>query len=100
MNTVFEPGRQIPIAWEGDLCVLGGSATGVFAAVRAARLGARVCIVERQNYFGGTATAGLVNIWHGLLDFDYRYPVIAGLTREVLDALIRENQCAVTQDRN
>ena len=62
MNTVFEPGRQIPIAWEGDLCVLGGSATGVFAAVRAARLGARVCIVERQNYFGGTATAGLVNI--------------------------------------
>ena len=34
MNTVFEPGRQIPIAWEGDLCVLGGS--GVLAYIIAA----------------------------------------------------------------
>lgn len=79
MKTVHEEAREIPVVWEGDVCVLGGSATGVFAAIRAARMGARVCLIERQNYFGGTATSGLVNIWHSLMDFDYREQIIAGL---------------------
>ena len=70
MKTIWEPARQIPICWEGDICVLGGSCTGLFAAVRAARLGASVCVVEKQNCFGGMATAGLVNVWHSLYDFD------------------------------
>ena len=52
MKTVYESARNIPVVWEGDVCVLGGSATGVFAAIRAARMGAKVAIVERQNYFG------------------------------------------------
>ena len=42
-----------------DLVVVGGSCTGVFAAVRAARLGLRVAILEKNNCFGGVATAGL-----------------------------------------
>ena len=100
MKMVSEAPRQTPVVWEGDVCVLGGSCTGVFAAIRAARLGAKVCIVERQNYFGGTATTGLVNIWHSLLDFDYKVPVIAGLTREVLDELIADKQCEVILNRN
>ena len=37
---VVEPERRIPVIHEADVCVVGGSATGVFAAVRAARLGA------------------------------------------------------------
>ena len=83
MKTILEPARQIPVCWEGDICVLGGSCTGLFAAVRAARLGARVCVVEKQNCFGGMATAGLINIWHSLYDFDDQERVIAGLTLEV-----------------
>lgn len=63
MTTIHEPAREIPIIDDVDICVLGGSVTGVFAAVRAARLGARVALVERQNAFGGVATSGLVNIW-------------------------------------
>ena len=85
--TILEQPHPIPVAREVDLCVLGGSCTGVFAAVRAARLGATVALVERQNCFGGTATAGLVNIWHRLTGIDRKEQVIAGLTEEVLHRL-------------
>ena len=53
--------EKLPIINDVDICVLGGSCTGVFAAVRAARLGCRVAIVEKQNAFGGVATNALVN---------------------------------------
>jgi len=56
-DVVFEPAREVPVVWEGDLCVIGGSCTGVFAAVRAARLGLRVAVVENHTIFGGMATA-------------------------------------------
>jgi hypothetical protein len=32
-DTLTEPAREVPVAWRGDLCVIGGSCTGVFAAV-------------------------------------------------------------------
>ncbi|MCC5788254.1 MAG: FAD-dependent oxidoreductase [Opitutales bacterium] len=59
METIQEPSRDLPIISEVDVCVLGGSCTGVFAAVRAARRGLRVAIVEKSNRFGGVATNGL-----------------------------------------
>ncbi len=89
MRTVAEPARQTPVIDEADVCILGGSCTGVFAAVRAARLGARVIVVERQNCFGGTATSGLVSIWHSLHDTERRQQIIAGLTVETLERLSR-----------
>ena len=64
MSFIAEPAREIPIIEDVDVCVVGGSCTGVFAAVRAARLGAKVVIVEKQNSFGVVATNGLVNTWH------------------------------------
>ncbi len=80
---IVEPQRQIPVIWEGDLCVAGGSATGVFAAVRAARLGLKVMLIERQNCFGGVATSGLVNVWHTFRDTERKKQIIAGLSAEV-----------------
>jgi glycine/D-amino acid oxidase-like deaminating enzyme len=59
MNIREEP-RNIPVVQDCDVCVLGGSCTGVFAAVRAAQMGATVALVEKQNAFGGAATSGLV----------------------------------------
>ena len=47
MNMITEPARNIPVTAEADVCVLGGSCTGVFAAVRAARLGMRVILIEK-----------------------------------------------------
>lgn len=73
-----------------DLAVVGGGCTGVFAAVRAARLGMKVAIIEKSNCFGGVATSGLVNIWHTLLDAEFNKQIIGGLTEEVQNTLINE----------
>ncbi|WP_168119567.1 FAD-dependent oxidoreductase [Paenibacillus sp. HB172176] len=86
---IKEAAREIPVFHEADICVLGGSCTGVFAAVRAARLGAKVVIVEKQNAFGGVATSGLVNIWHSLYDTAFSKQIIAGLTLETVERLQR-----------
>ena len=80
MPTMHEPARAIPIIAEADVCVLGGSCTGVFAAVRAARAGRSVVLVEKTNRFGGVATNGLVCIWHNDLDDRYEQQIIAGLS--------------------
>ena len=53
-----------------DVCVAGGGAAGIAAAVAAARLGARTLLVERQGLLGGMATAALVHSICGL----YRLP--------------------------
>ena len=91
MQTLCEPARSVPVVHEADLCVLGGSCTGVFAAVRAARLGIRVALVENHGFFGGVATAGLVSIWHSLHDDAGMDPVIGGLTAETLERLDRRD---------
>lgn len=95
MRAITEPARQTPVIHEADVCVLGGSCTGVFAAVRAARLGCRVVLVEKQNCFGGVATLSLVNVWHSLLDTTFKQQIIAGLTLEVVERLARRD--AVTE---
>ncbi len=87
MKTIQEQPRDIPVVQECDVCVLGGSCTGVFAAVRAAQLGARVALIEKQNAFGGVATMGLVSVWHSLFSRKTKKPIIGGLTKEMLDRL-------------
>lgn len=97
---IHEPARKIPVWGEFDLVVVGGSCTGVFAAVRAARLGLSVAIVEKQNCFGGVATAACVNIWHSLTDTSYERTIIGGLTREVVDRLLTRDAVWECSDRN
>ncbi|MGI6195470.1 MAG: FAD-dependent oxidoreductase [Eubacteriales bacterium] len=48
MDYIKEPEKLLPVRYEADVFVAGGSCTGLFAAVRAARLGARVVLVERR----------------------------------------------------
>lgn len=79
--------RNLPVSNEVDICVLGGSCTGVFAAVRAARLGAKVALIEKQNTFGGMATAALVNIWHSLYNTEGTQQIISGLTEDIMQRL-------------
>lgn len=87
MAYITESPKKVPVIHEADVCVIGGSCTGVFAAVRAARLGAKVVIVECQNSFGGVATNGLVCVWHTFYDTEHKKQVISGLTEEVLERL-------------
>jgi len=53
---ISEPARETPVIAECDLCVLGSSCTGLFAAIRAARLGLSVAIVERMGSLTGRSS--------------------------------------------
>jgi len=82
-----EPSRFTPIAAEVDVCVIGGGCSGVFAAVRAARLGCSVAIVETLGQFGGAATSRMVNVWHSLWNTSGEQQIIGGLTLEIMTRL-------------
>ncbi|MBT3200643.1 MAG: FAD-dependent oxidoreductase [Phycisphaerales bacterium] len=92
-GTINEKPRNTPVVQTVDVCVLGGSCTGVFAAVRAAQTGAKVAIIEKQNAFGGVATSGLVAIWHRLEDRKKKETIIGGLTKTMIDRLTKLNAC-------
>lgn len=94
-STVIESVRPTPVATEVDVCVIGGSCTGVFAALRAAEAGMKVAVVENNGFFGGTATAGLVPVWHLFLSTDGKREIIKGLSRQLLDHLVRHGQAVV-----
>ena len=84
--TLREEPREIPVVGDFDLCVIGGSCTGVFAAVSAARLGARVAIVENNGFFGGVAV--IWPTWKRIpYDVTGNTEIVAGLTMEVIDRL-------------
>ena len=100
MEYIIEPEKKIEVCNETDICVIGGSCTGVFAAVRAARLGASVTIVEKSNCFGGIAGNGLVCAWHTFKDFDGNRDVIAGLSREIIARLKLTNSVEEVGRRN
>ncbi len=73
-----------------DICVYGASAGGVAAAVQAARLGARVALVEPGQHLGGAAVEGL-----GSSDIDNHADfknaaAVGGLAREFYRRVGRE----------
>ncbi|NLP11209.1 FAD-dependent oxidoreductase [bacterium] len=88
-DSIEEPPRKTPVVQEVDVCIVGGGCTGVFAAVRAAQMGAGVVLIEKQNAFGGVAGSGLVNVWHKLESNQEKKPIIAGLTLLVLERLMK-----------
>lgn len=94
---IEESRGKIPVAAKVDVCVIGGSCTGVFAAVRAAEAGMRVAIVENNGFFGGTATAGLVPVWHSLYSTDGKREIIKGLTSCVLEHLVANGEAVVRE---
>ena len=87
MDVIREDSREIELIGNYDICVVGGGCTGVLAAVSAARLGARVAIIENCGMFGGVATASMVNIWHSLYDITGETRIIGGLTGEIIQRL-------------
>jgi len=59
MNVKYE--KTVPMYGEYDVAVLGGGPAGVCAAIEAARMGAKVLLVEALGMLGGMATSGLVS---------------------------------------
>lgn len=84
--------KGLATAGDFDVVVVGGSCTGVFAALKAAEAGAKVALVEMSGGFGGTATQGLVPVWHSLHSTDGKKQIIGGLTDWVEEELIRRGE--------
>jgi len=51
-SSVIESERKIPVAYDVDVVVIGGSSTGVAAAVEAAKRGKKVFLSARRPYLG------------------------------------------------
>ncbi len=59
MRTIKQT-KEIAVVGSYDVVVCGGGPAGVFAALAAAEVGAKVALVEQYGFLGGMATAGLV----------------------------------------
>ncbi len=79
---VIEPLRNVPVARETDVLVVGGGIAGVMAALASGRSGARTLLVERFGSLGGTGTAAMMNLFY------VPYAASRGLVRELFDRLI------------
>ena len=86
---VQTPARAAPVVADVDVCVAGGGPAGLGAALAAARLGARVCLLERHGFLGGNFTAASVGTICGLYvkDGDGFGYVTRGIAEEVAEAL-------------
>ena len=84
---IEETVRQTEVCADVDVIVVGGSCTGISAAVRAARLGKSVALIEVSGRFGGVAVNSLVNVWHSLYDEIAQLKIIGGLGEEIMNRL-------------
>jgi len=71
-------GQPTDAAIVADVCVYGGTAAGVVAAVSASREGCRVVIVEPSRWLGGMTGGGLSHIDWG------RKEAVGGMARKIL----------------
>jgi hypothetical protein len=70
-----------------DVLVVGGGNAGCAAALAAARHGARVLLVERYGFLGGTATAAMVGPWMTFHSGPER--IVGGIAQEIVERLVR-----------
>ena len=69
-----------------DVLVVGGGNAGCAAALAAARSGARVLLVERYGFLGGTATAAMVGPWMTFHAGAER--IVGGIAQEIVERLV------------
>src|SRR5215471_10995067 len=74
--------RDIPVDDRFDILVAGGGPAGTAAAVCAARLGAKVLLVEATGCLGGMGTSGLVSTFGPISDG--KRMLVGGFMRELV----------------
>ncbi len=77
--------REMPEEGGWDLVVAGGGPGGCAAAICAARLGAKVLLVEGMGCLGGMGTSGLVAAFDPMGDGERA--LVCGFMRELVDTL-------------
>lgn len=87
-STVCLPAVEVPVVATPDVCVIGGGAAGVAAAIGARRVGLDVLMVERYGFCGGATVAGLSGTICGLHSSgDNPEQIVFGFAGEFHDAL-------------
>lgn len=99
MEYYTEPARKLPVVADADVVVAGGGTSGVFAALAAARTGARTALVEAKGYTGGIAVEGgtalhsYFNLWKAFPGVEKRQ-LVRGIPEEFVQRLYREGGTA------
>ncbi len=64
-KTITEPAKKVPVLRDVDVLVIGGSQSGVAAAVAARRANpaVKVMLVEQNGFLGGQSVGGMVVHW-------------------------------------
>jgi glycine/D-amino acid oxidase-like deaminating enzyme len=88
--TIAEPPRTTRVAREVDVLVVGGGTSGCSAAISAASMGAKVLLIDRYGFLGGTATAAMVGVFCGIYtcapDSTHQL-LVGGVAKEAMDRL-------------
>ncbi len=58
MDHITEPARRVPVSHAVDVAVAGGGVSGLFAALAAARLGAKTVLIDRLGSLAGNMGPG------------------------------------------
>ena len=97
-NVYVEPPKKLPIR-RVDVVVAGGGTGGVFAAIAAARQGAKTLLIENKGYCGGTAVEGGTAI-HSFYNLYTAFEgctkrrVVQGIPAEFIDRLTAMEGCS------
>ncbi|HWM48277.1 MAG TPA: FAD-dependent oxidoreductase [Xanthobacteraceae bacterium] len=79
--------REIPVDESYDVLVAGGGPAGSAAAVCAARLGAKVLLVEATGCLGGMGTSGLVSTFGPVADGQRM--LVGGFMKEIVEQMFQ-----------
>ena len=98
MDFIIRPEIKVE-AKRFDVVVCGGGTGGVFAAIAAARTGAKTALIESKGYVGGIAAEGgcglhsFFNLWKAYPGTEKR-KVVRGIPEEFIDRLTAINGCS------
>jgi flavin-dependent dehydrogenase len=81
--------KNIPVLDDCDVLVVGGGSAGSSTAIAAARNGAKVILLERYGFLGGTGTAGLDTFYGFYTPGTVEKKVVVGIPDEVIAGLER-----------
>jgi glycine/D-amino acid oxidase-like deaminating enzyme len=85
--------RRLEVLAEADVVVVGSGAAGGAAAIAAARNGARVLLVERYGFLGGTSTLVLDTFYGFYTPGRHARKVVGGVADDVVAGLRRRQAC-------
>lgn len=97
-----EEARNIPVAAEVDVLVVGGGAAGSAAAISAARMGASTLVIEFFGCLGGNGTNGLVSGYCGITTTgpgSTGIQLVKGVGNDIINALAAMDPAAGTTYR-